>query len=99
MPEAGEVVHQVFCLRSTSGTIGCRISVRKKPRRRPNPRRVKRMQVWRGVTASVAALAFVAGTAWATGGQTRAAAKAAAAEEAPPDKSLGSRNAPIVLEV
>jgi len=59
------------------------------------------MRGWRGLTASVAAFALLAGTAWAAGAQSRAHAKtaSAAAEEGPPDKSLGSRNAPIVLEV
>jgi protein-disulfide isomerase len=59
------------------------------------------MRSWRGVAASVAAVALLAGTAWAARTQTGAHAKPAstAADEGPPDKSLGSRNAPIVMEV
>lgn len=59
------------------------------------------MRSWKAVAASVAAVALLAGTAWTAGTQTRAHAKAAStgAEEGPPDKSLGSRNAPIVMEV
>jgi len=59
------------------------------------------MRSWRGVAASVTAVALLAGTAWTAGTQSRPHATAAptAAEEGPPDKALGSRNAPIVLEV
>jgi protein-disulfide isomerase len=57
------------------------------------------MQGWRGVTASLAALALLTAAGWASSAQSRAPAKAAAADEGPPDKALGSRNAPIVLEV
>jgi protein-disulfide isomerase len=61
----------------------------------------ERMRSWRGVAASVAVLVLLAGTAWAAGTQTKARAKPAstAADEGPPDKSMGSRNAPIVMEV
>jgi protein-disulfide isomerase len=61
----------------------------------------ERMRSWKGVAASVAAVALLAGTAWTAGTQTRAHAKAAstAADEGPPNKSLGSRNAPIRMEV
>jgi len=53
--------------------------------------------------AAVFAAALFAAAAWA--GQTRPAAKPAAAkttsaaDEAPPDKGLGSRSAPVVMEV
>jgi len=57
------------------------------------------MPSWRGVWAGVAVLAFVAGTASAARAQSRATVKAAAAEQPPPDKSLGSRNAPVQMEV
>jgi protein-disulfide isomerase len=77
--------------------------------------RKRQSQVSRGVilvngpskafSFAVAAAAFVS-AAWATSPQTRAPAKAATpakaaapAPEAPPDKSLGSRSAPIVMEV
>ncbi|HKO04313.1 MAG TPA: thioredoxin domain-containing protein, partial [Candidatus Acidoferrales bacterium] len=57
------------------------------------------MRSWRGAKASVAVLALLAGAAWTAGAQSKAPAKSPAAEEGPPDKTLGSRNAPIQLEV
>jgi len=58
------------------------------------------MRLWRGLAAVVGAFALAATVAGAGGGQTRPQAKAAAeAEPGPPEKSLGSRSAPIVMEV
>ncbi|HVN08520.1 MAG TPA: thioredoxin domain-containing protein [Patescibacteria group bacterium] len=58
------------------------------------------MQLWRGMLAAIAAVAMVAGTAGATGQQARTRAKPAAeTEPGPPEKTLGSPNAPIVMEV
>jgi len=58
------------------------------------------MQSWRGVGAIVGAVALAAIAAGAGAGQTRPQAKPAAeAEPGPPEKSLGARNAPIVMEV
>ena len=58
------------------------------------------MQLWKGVLAATAALALASATAGATGRQARNHAKPAAeTEPGPPEKTLGSRNAPIVMEV
>jgi protein-disulfide isomerase len=66
----------------------------------PNSRRIVRMRVSRGVLALFGATVLAVGAAGASGGQTRNHAKAAAeTEPGPPEKNLGSRSAPIVLEV
>lgn len=58
------------------------------------------MRWWRVVLAIVGAIALTVGAAGASRGQTRSHAKPAAeAEPGPPDKSLGSRSAPMVMEV
>jgi len=58
------------------------------------------MQLWKGALAVTAALALAAATAGATGRQARNHDKPAAeTEPGPPEKTLGSRNAPIVMEV
>ena len=58
------------------------------------------MRVSRGVLALFGATVLAVGAAAANSTQTRNHAKAAAeTEPGPPEKNLGSRNAPIVLEV
>ena len=58
------------------------------------------MRFWIGLAGVIAAIALAGGVAVAGSQQPRHPAKAVAeAEPGPPDKSLGSRNAPIVLEV
>jgi len=58
------------------------------------------MRLWRVVLAVAGITALAVGAAGAPSRQTRNHAKPAAeSEPGPPDKTLGSRNAPIVMEV
>ena len=58
------------------------------------------MRTWRAVLAVLGAIALAATAAGAGGQQTHPKPKPAAdAEPGPPEKTLGSRNAPIVMEV
>jgi len=58
------------------------------------------MKIWRNGLIALGALAIAATAALAGGQQARPKPKpAAGAEPGPPEKNLGSRNAPIVMEV